>query len=231
MPTNDFLPFATSGSPNVIDQASYAAATSTGHGYVAGLADSRYLNKTWRQAAFIASCLAQYVCNTLGANVVDNGSVSAFLTQLAAVFGNLAGGAANEVPYQSAPGVTTFVAAPTTAGQVLSWTGSALAWLSGVVATLSVGHYTIQYSSAVLEQYIEVTDVVNGTFTFTYPVAFGTRSYIPSWSVLDTSGEGTADQVVASVASMSLSGCTLTVGVNGGSTTRTVTIGVTVKGI
>jgi hypothetical protein len=41
---------------------------------------------------------------------------------------NLAGGAANRVPYQSGAGATTFVAAPTVAGTALTWSGSALAW-------------------------------------------------------------------------------------------------------
>jgi hypothetical protein len=41
---------------------------------------------------------------------------------------NLAGGAANRVPYQSGAGTTTFVTAPTVAGTALTWSGSALAW-------------------------------------------------------------------------------------------------------
>ena len=46
----------------------------------------------------------------------------------AATATNLAGGAANRVPYQSGAGATTFVAAPTVAGTALTWSGSALAW-------------------------------------------------------------------------------------------------------
>jgi len=41
---------------------------------------------------------------------------------------NLAGGAANRVPYQSASGATTFVAAPTVTNSYLKWNGTALGW-------------------------------------------------------------------------------------------------------
>ena len=41
---------------------------------------------------------------------------------------NLAGGAANRIPYQTGSGTTDFVAAPTTAGTVVSWNGSSIVW-------------------------------------------------------------------------------------------------------
>ena len=41
---------------------------------------------------------------------------------------NLAGGAANQVPYQTGSGATSFVAAPTASGQALTWNGSSLTW-------------------------------------------------------------------------------------------------------
>lgn len=49
--------------------------------------------------------------------------------------GSIAGGAANEVLVQTAPGTTGFVAAPTVVGSVLAWTGSALAWLAAAVTS------------------------------------------------------------------------------------------------
>lgn len=47
---------------------------------------------------------------------------------------NLAGGAANRIPYQSGAGNTVFLAAPTTSNTYLKWDGSALGW-----ATVSGG--------------------------------------------------------------------------------------------
>ena len=48
---------------------------------------------------------------------------------------NLAGGAANRVPYQSGAGTTTFLAAPTTAGYVIGWTGTVIDWIAAPAAT------------------------------------------------------------------------------------------------
>ena len=49
---------------------------------------------------------------------------------------NLAGGGANQVPYQTGSGATSFVTAPTTAGTALTWNGSALVWQTAGSATL-----------------------------------------------------------------------------------------------
>ena len=43
---------------------------------------------------------------------------------------NLAGGAANRIAYQTGAGATGFVAAPSTAGDVVSWNGSSIVWSS-----------------------------------------------------------------------------------------------------
>jgi hypothetical protein len=41
---------------------------------------------------------------------------------------NLAGGLANQVPYQTGAGATSFAAAPTASGQVWTWNGSSFTW-------------------------------------------------------------------------------------------------------
>jgi hypothetical protein len=41
---------------------------------------------------------------------------------------NIAGGAANQIPYQTGAATTTFITAPTTGSTFLSWSGSAFAW-------------------------------------------------------------------------------------------------------
>jgi hypothetical protein len=53
---------------------------------------------------------------------------------------NLAGGAANQIAYQSSAGATTFAVAPTSSNTYLYWTGSAFAWgaLSGAGTVTSV---------------------------------------------------------------------------------------------
>ena len=48
---------------------------------------------------------------------------------------NIAGGAANQIHYQTGAGATSFVTAPSTAGYVLGWTGSAFSWVNAPAAT------------------------------------------------------------------------------------------------
>ena len=43
---------------------------------------------------------------------------------------NIAGGTANQIPYQTGAGATSFITAPTTASTALTWSGSAFAWSS-----------------------------------------------------------------------------------------------------
>ena len=48
---------------------------------------------------------------------------------------NIAGGLANQLVYQTGVGATGFAPAPTTAGFVLGWTGTAFSWVSAPAAT------------------------------------------------------------------------------------------------
>ena len=79
--TVDFLPFADGGGANVIDQPTYAGATSTTNGYTAGLAKSNFFNKTWRQATFPVAAIANYMANVLNQNVLDDGVLTNFWSQ------------------------------------------------------------------------------------------------------------------------------------------------------
>lgn len=50
---------------------------------------------------------------------------------------NLAGGSANRIAYQTAPGTTGFIAAPTIANTFLEWSGSAFQWSSNPLGTVT----------------------------------------------------------------------------------------------
>lgn len=50
---------------------------------------------------------------------------------------NLAGGAANQIAYQTAPGTTSFIVAPTTANTFLEWSGSTFQWSSNPLGTVT----------------------------------------------------------------------------------------------
>lgn len=64
---------------------------------------------------------------TWGIDISGNAATATSATS-ATTATNLAGGAANRVPYQSASGTTTFVAAPTVTNSYLKWNGTALGW-------------------------------------------------------------------------------------------------------
>lgn len=85
MPTNDFLPWATGGSANVLSQSAYAALAPTiiANGFAGGLAAvSNQFNKALRQPSFVAAAVAQFIANTLGVDVHDDGNLTAFATNL-----------------------------------------------------------------------------------------------------------------------------------------------------
>jgi hypothetical protein len=72
----------------------------------------------------------------------------------AATATNIAGGAANQVAFQTGASTTAFAPAPTVAGLVLGWTGSAFSWVSAPAATSATnlaggGANTVVYQSSV----------------------------------------------------------------------------------
>ena len=52
---------------------------------------------------------------------------------------NLAGGAANQIPFQTGAGATSFAVAPSASNQVLNWNGSAFTWSAGTISGIPLG--------------------------------------------------------------------------------------------
>ena len=98
---------------------------------------------------------------------------------------NIAGGSANQIVYQSGAGVSAFATAPSTAGLVLGWTGTAFNWVSAPAATSATnlaggGAYTVVYqSSAGTTAYL-----TNGT---SGQVLTATTGGAPTWSSVSSS--------------------------------------------
>lgn len=82
MATNDFLPFATGGSANVLTQAQWAALGALLNGFQSGIADSKSINKAFRQSSIMSAVLAQFIVDQTGANATDDGTTATLLTNL-----------------------------------------------------------------------------------------------------------------------------------------------------
>lgn len=125
-------------------------------------------------SAMSAASAAQIVA-AIGATPVANATNVA----------NLSGGAANQIVYQSGAGVSAFATAPSTAGLVLGWTGTAFNWVSAPAATSATnlaggGAYTVVYqSSAGTTAYL-----TNGT---SGQVLTANTGGAPTWSAVSAS--------------------------------------------
>jgi hypothetical protein len=84
--SNDFLPFGTGGSANVLSQAAWLALLSSTipNGFSDGIADPATCNKLFRQSSFVAAAVAQLMCDTLGVNILDDGNLAEFEANLKA---------------------------------------------------------------------------------------------------------------------------------------------------
>ena len=75
------------------------------------------------------------ILSSAGSGAVPNWTSQSALSVGTAT--NIAGGAANQVHFQSAAGTTSFVSAPSVAGTALTWNGSAFTWASAGGASIS----------------------------------------------------------------------------------------------
>lgn len=107
MPTNDFQPFATGGSANVISQSGWLALAALSNGFAGGTeAVSAQFNKAFRQSIWGTAALAQLIVNQLAVNVNDDGNLTVFVGNLTAAIASAASGVAvrfNEDHYTGSP--------------------------------------------------------------------------------------------------------------------------------
>lgn len=86
MPVNNFKAFSTANNANVLSQADYEVLAALGGGFTAGKASSAQINKVLRQASVISSVLAQFIANSSGNDVLDNGDTATILANLLLAF-------------------------------------------------------------------------------------------------------------------------------------------------
>ncbi len=91
MATNDFKPFATGSGANVLSQADYEAPSALASGFLSGKASSAQVNAL-RQSSTIAAVLAQFMADSTGSDVLDNGNIATLLNILKSALNNQAEG-------------------------------------------------------------------------------------------------------------------------------------------
>lgn len=114
---------------------------------------------------------------------------------------NLAGGAANQIPYQTAAGTTSFITAASGTNYVLNFTGSAFSWVAGTISGVALGS---NLNALTLGTYLTGTSY-NGSSTVT--------------AAVDATSANTASKVVARDASGNFSAGTITAALSGNATT------------
>lgn len=118
MPTNEFLPVAVAGVPNVEPQVDYAGSQEQVQGYPDGFSPpANSFNKMLRQATTIMSQIAQAVCDITGFNMPDDGDMPGLLSRLKSLFQlsastnyGVEAGAANVYVVTLSPALTQFKA-------------------------------------------------------------------------------------------------------------------------
>ena len=118
---------------------------------------------------------------------------------------NLAGGAANQIPYQTASGTTAFMTAASGTNYVLNYNGSAFTWVSGTISGVALGSN------------------LNALSFGTYLTAGGSSYNGTSAVTISTNATSanTASTIVARDASGNFTAGTITAALSGNATTAT----------
>lgn len=82
MATNNFKPFAIGNGANVTSQSDYEQLVALLTGFQAGKASSAQINKALRQSSVMAHVLAQFISDSAGVDVLDNGVPANILANL-----------------------------------------------------------------------------------------------------------------------------------------------------
>lgn len=134
---------------------------------------------------------ANLVYGELAINIADGiifyknsgGTVVPFSPTTAVTATNLSGGAANRIAYQTGANTTGFLPAPTIAGYVLGWTGSAIDWVAAPAATSALN---LSGGSAGVVPYQSGTGATSFTAVGTAgQVLVSNGTAAPSWSTFN----------------------------------------------
>jgi len=91
---------------------------------------------------------------------------------------NIAGGSANQIPYQTGSGATSFITAPSVANTSLQWTGSAFTWSSSGVTSISGTSNQVSVSAS------------TGAVTISLPTTVTTGAYVANQAIYTSNNAG-----------------------------------------
>jgi hypothetical protein len=131
------------------------------------------------------------------------GTITAALSGNATSATNVAGGAANQIVYNTGSGTSAFITAPSASGQVLNWNGSAFNYVAGTISGVALGS---NLNSLTAGTYLTGT-AYNG-------------SGAQTWTV-DATSANTVSKVVARDGSGNFAAGTITAALSGNATTAT----------
>jgi hypothetical protein len=135
---------------------------------------------------------------------------------------NIAGGTANQIPFQTGAGATSFIVAPTTASTALTWSGSAFTWATGG-SSVTISDDTTTNAT----RYPLFADATTGTVSTTY-VSSTKLQYNPSKGELTAPAQISSNGIVINSQTVSAN-YTIAAGNNGLSAgTVSVNSGITV---
>jgi len=90
----DYLPVATAVGANVDSQADFAGSGYQTNGFTAGVAEPSEANKIWRQSSMVAACIANFISQVLQISALDDGNITALISNFLAAVEAVATGAA-----------------------------------------------------------------------------------------------------------------------------------------
>lgn len=140
MATNNFKPFAIGNGANVTSQNEYEQLDALLAGFQAGKASSAQINKALRQSSVMAHVLAQFISDSAGVDVLDNGIPANILTSLKAGMVSLTPGRLINIQILVASG--TYIPTPGTKSIIVEQVGGG----AGGAPCAGVNSNTASYS-------------------------------------------------------------------------------------
>jgi hypothetical protein len=189
-------------------QAGSVANSLTAGTYLSGSSFDGSVARTWTVDATSANTASKVVARDASGDF-SAGIITASLSgnaTTATTSTNLAGGTANQIPYQTGSGATSYITAASGTNYVLNFNGSSFTWVQGSISGVYLGS--------------NLNSLSNGAY-LTWSSGTNFNGSAASTLAVDATSANTASKVVARDASGNFSAGTITANLNGNATTAT----------